>query len=154
MSKFRARLLCVALTAAASSAHACHVVQPVPGDTGKFEAIFIGEVTGIRLRGYENRELGKPDGCAVAEGGVEPMCFNITSDPPISVFALPRKVIRGEVTDVRELDQAGCNKPDIAMKERAIFFVNPGGRSAAIVWESQPEFQDWVERLEASSDRR
>ncbi|GGA82768.1 hypothetical protein GCM10011521_21320 [Arenimonas soli] len=154
MPNFPAVLLFAALTSVASSAHACHVVQPIPGDTDKFEAIFIGEVTGIRLRGYENRELGKHDACEVAEEGVESMCFNIISDPPMPVFALPRVVFRGDVKDVLELDQAGCNKPDISMKDRAIFFVNPGGHSAAIVWESRPEFNDWVARLEAEADER
>lgn len=130
------------------------MVRPIPGETDEFEAIFIGEITGIRLRGYENRALGRPDACEVAEEGVEPMCFNITSDPLMPVFALPRVVFRGDVTDVLELDQAGCNNPDISMKDRAIFFVNPGGDSAAIVWESQPEFRDWVARLEAEADER
>jgi hypothetical protein len=154
MPNILAILVFAALTSAASSTHGCHMVQPIPGDTDKFEAIFIGEVTGIRLRGYENLELGKPDACEIEEEGVEPMCFNKTNDPPLPVFALPRTVFRGDVTDVLELDQAGCNNSDVSMKDRAIFFVNPGRRSAAIVWESQPEFNDWVARLESEADER
>jgi len=147
-------LLLSTLATIASSAHACHVVQPIPGNTDKFEAIFVGEVTGIRLLGYENLEIGKPDACEIAEEGVEPLCFNITSDPPMPVFALPRTVFRGEVSNVLELDQAGCNNENVSLKDRAIFFVNPGGHSAAIVWESQREFKDWVARLEAEADQR
>lgn len=154
MPNIHATLLLALLGSASLPALACHVVQPIPGDTAKFEAIFIGEVTGIRLLGYENRELGKPDACLATEEGAEPVCFNMVSDSPVSIFALPRKVFRGEVADVLELDQAGCNNAGVSMKDRAIFFVNPGGRSAAIVWETQPDFKDWVARLESEADDR
>ncbi len=152
MPKVSESLILAVLVLLVPPAHACHVVQPTPGNTDRYEAIFLGEVTGIRLVGYENRQLGRPDACDVAEEGDASMCLNITSDPPLPVFALPRSVFRGKVTGVLQLDQAGCNRSDVSLKERAIFFVNPGGKSAAIVWERQPEFKDWLARLEAPAD--
>lgn len=147
-------LLISLLASFAPSANACHPVLPAPGGTNEFEAIFLGEVTGIRLIGYENRELDRPDACMAPTEDEAQVCFNITSDPPLSIFALPRHVVRGDIEGIQELDQAGCNKDSIAMKERAIFFVNPGGHSAAIVWEGHPEFGSWLDRLGIKPDDR
>jgi hypothetical protein len=154
MPNITATLLLAIAAAAAFPASACHVVQPVKGRTDSYEAIFIGEVTGIRLRSYENVQLGRTDGCTIEQDGVKPLCFNLTSDPLVSIFALPQIVVRGDVTDVQELDQAGCNKPDLALKERGIFFVNPGGHSAAIVWEGQIDYEDWLKRLGVDANDR
>lgn len=141
-----------ALASFAPLADACHPILPAPGEMDRFEAIFLGEVTGIRLTGYENRELGRPDACIEQTEDEAQVCFNITSDPPLSIFALPRHVVRGEAEGVQELDQAGCNKEDIAVKARAIFFVNPGRHSAAIVWEGHPEYGNWLDRLGIKPD--
>jgi hypothetical protein len=138
------------LTLTSPAAFACHVVRPIPGEIDKFSAIFVGEVTGIRLRSYENLQLGKYDGCTIPEAGEQSICFNIASDPKETVFALPRQVIRGEIKDVIELDQNGCNRESISMKDRAIFFVNSGGTSAMIVWEDEPDFNTWLKRLGVS----
>lgn len=154
MLNIAATLLVAIAAASALPAGACHVVQPITGRIKHYKAIFVGEVTGIRLRGYENLQLGRTDGCTSEGNGVKPLCFNITSDPLVSVFALPRVVVRGKVTDVQEIDQAGCNKPDLTLKERGIFFVNPDGRSAAIVWESQSNYEDWLRELGVDQNAR
>ena len=154
MPNITATFLAIIATASALPANACHVVQPVAGQTGDYEAIFVGEVTGIRLRSYENLQLSRADGCTIEEDGVEPMCFNITSDPLVSVFALPRVVVRGNVTDVQELDQAGCNNPNLALKDRGIFFVNQGGHSAAIVWQSHGNYEGWLRELGVDANAR
>lgn len=153
MLNITSRSLAAIVSASAAPAGACHDVEPTNGQAGDYEAIFVGEVTGIRLRSYENRQLGRADACSIEEDGVESVCFNIMSDPLVSIFALPRIVVRGNI-DVQELNEAGCNKTDLALKNRGIFFVNPSGGSAAIVWEGESAYEDWLKELGVDAGAR
>lgn len=152
MRTYPKALMLPLLIAFAPTAQACYVLEPVKQDMHTYEAIFLGEVTGVRLRGYENLQLGRPDGCLETEVDTEPVCFNLTSDPPISLFALPHRVFQGDVTDVLELDQAGCNRTEFELKQRALFFAHSEEGSAIVVWEDQPEFREWLDFLNTGSE--
>jgi hypothetical protein len=131
-------------------------MRPNADALSSYQSIFVGEVTGIRLTGYENKRLGRADVCDIEKNGEKGVCFNLTGgNEPVTIFALPVRVTHGTVQDVQELEQSGCNYPGLALKERGVFFVNAGGNSAVIVWESQkPDFTLWLKRLGVNEDGR
>ena len=128
---------------------ACHVMRPDPDKLDRFETIFLGEVTGIRLIGHENKLLGRPDGCEIVNGRKTDLCFNLDGgNQPVVLFAVPRKVVKGKADNVQELQMAGCAGTQPKLKERVLFFVHPKGSSAITVWESdKQEFDKWMNRL-------
>lgn len=138
------------------SVEACRDMVPDLSDLKSYESIFVGEVSGIRLIGYENKQLGRPDACEIQDNGEQGECFNlIGGNAPVAIFAIPTKVIKGKILGVQELQQAGCNYSNIPLKEHGIFFVNPGGSSAVIVWRSKAsDYMLLLERLGVIRDDR
>ena len=133
----------------ANPADACRTVRPDPKKLDRFETIFLGEVTGVRLIGHENKLLGRPDGCATGKGGKDDECFNlIGGSQPVTLFSVPITVVKGKASNVQELKMVGCSGTQPKLKEKVIFFVNAGGHSAITIWESNgKEYDEWLKRL-------
>ncbi len=144
VKRFPAFLALLAVALAPHAAKACRDMIPDMDSLESYESIFLGEISGVRLREYEDRRLGQPGTCEPDPvDGIE--CIGaISGSPGVSLFVIPTKVIRGKVVGVQELQQAGCVRTNVRLKEEAIFFVNPGG-SAVIVWRSR--LHDYAEVL-------
>ena len=149
MSKLIATVGLLLATCSAPSV-ACHRIAPDRAHLAGYKAVFLGQVTGIHLLGYENALAGRPDGHI----GGEP--FNITDgSAPVEVSAVPSEVVRGNPGKSVQIRLVGCTAPLPALKERGLFFVNPEGDSAVTVWESDSEaFNFWLKRLGLTSDGR
>jgi hypothetical protein len=132
------------------SAEACRNIVPDWTNFDSYESTFIGEVSGVRLIGYENKKLHL-DTCdqSLSDQNIE--CIdNIAGSPIVKLFVIPEKVFSGTVSGVQALEQVGCTRDDILPKARGIFFVNPGGTTAVVVWRSdQKEYGRWLKRLAA-----
>jgi hypothetical protein len=129
---------------------ACHRITPDRTSLDRYTAVFLGQVTGIHLVGYENAIAGRPDGFI----GGKP--FNVADgSETVEVSAVPSKVARGNPDKSVQIRLVGCTAPLPALKERGLFFVNLGGDSAVTVWESDSKaFTFWLERLGLTADGR
>ena len=104
MSKFLVFVTIAILVLASLPANACHNMRPDQGDLQRYQSIFVGEVTGIRLTGLENKRLRKPDVCDIEKDGKIGECFNLTGgDEPTTIFSIPIQVVKGSVAGVQEL---------------------------------------------------
>jgi hypothetical protein len=110
----------------------------------QYSAVFVGRVTGIHLKGYENGLLSRPDGVDPEIGA-----FSITNGAsPVTVYAAVTQNIRGALSGSVELRLAGCTFDPPQLRERAVFFVQPEGTIALVVKEGDgSEFLAWLTRL-------
>ena len=138
------------LSVLSTPAFGCHPITPHRAPMESYDAVFLGQVTGIHLVGYENSLIGEPDAYVDGRG------LTLTDgSAPVMVNAVPTKVHHGDPGRSVELRLVGCTAPLPELKERGIFFINPGTTSAVTVWESDEEaFLYWIERLGLSGDER
>jgi hypothetical protein len=138
------------------SVEACRDMMPDMADLPSYASVFVGEVSGIRLIEYENTRLDRSSKCDTDLNDDDLECIgHIAGRPLIKIFVIPTKVIKGTVTGVQELEQAGCTGSDIPLKEQGIFFVYPNSTTAVIVWRFKTaDYANWLERLDATKGIR
>src|SRR5690606_19529720 len=133
------------------AAVACLRVTPTPESLDQYQTIFVGTVTSIHLRGYENRLLGEPD-------AVDPVLGEITitdGSAPVDLRAVVTTPVRGNAAGAVELSLAGCTYDLPHLQDSGVFFVLPGGQAAAVIWESdKATYNSWLARLGVARDGR
>jgi len=147
---FAVAMVCVASTAP-GLATACQRLEPSFQSLDGYTSVFIGRITGVHLAGYEHRLLGEPDAVVPGLGGL-----TITDGAsPVTVRAVVSRSIRGHSTGAVELSLAGCTYDPPALKDEAIFFVQPGGSAIVVARrEHESAFAEWLARLGATQDDR
>jgi hypothetical protein len=151
MGKIVALVAIIAGTLWPSVATACHRVAPTPEALDQYQSVFLGNVTAIHLKGYENGLLGKPDLVDPELGAITITDGSGSVDLRVAVT----HPIRGKATGAIALALAGCTYNLPKLKGRGIFFVLPGGETATVAWESDTATYDlWLSRLGVARDGR
>lgn len=149
MGKFVALAALVACTLLPNAATACHRMAPTPEALDQYQSVFLGSITGIHLKGYENKLLGKPDLVGPQLGAI----VITDGSAPVDVHVAVTQPIRGNASGAVELSLAGCTYDLPQLKDRGIFFVLPDGEVAAVAWESDSVvFGSWLSRLGVARD--
>ena len=149
MSKSFSITATLLITFFVNPADACRTVRPDPNKLDRFETIFLGEVTGVRLVGREHELLGRPDGCMLGSDGKTDECFSfIGGSKPVTLYSVPITVVKGKAEKVQELQMVGCSGVHPNLNEKVLFFVNAGDHSAITILESNgKEYDEWLKRL-------
>jgi hypothetical protein len=151
MGKLSALVLTIALVSLPSVADACRRMQPNAGSLEQYSSVFVGQVTGLHLEGYENRLLGKPD---LVDPELGPLTIT-NGASPVSVSAAVTRAIQGPASGAVELHLAGCTFDLPQLKERGVFFVLPDGKFTVVAWERDAvAYKAWLTRLGVPQDGR
>ena len=148
MSRLSALPLIALLLAFSGAADACRTIAPDLQDSGRYSAIFVGPVTGIRLHGFERALVGTPDATFDGEG------FTITDgSSEVRVTTVPAYVASGSADGVVSVRLVGCTTSLPALRENGLFFLSPDRTSAVTVWESSgSSFTDALRKLGVPGD--
>ncbi|WP_223786688.1 hypothetical protein [Marinicella meishanensis] len=84
----------------------------------RYESIYIGQVVGIHLHGYQDKTI------RALRDGKEFASFP-DSTPEYKVTVIPQRLLKGEAFGVEELKLFGCDVSVPAILERGIFFIQP-----------------------------
>ena len=150
MCKLPALVVLVAAALLPGVADACRRMAPSADALEQYSAIFVGRVTGLHLVGYENGLIGNPDlldptlGAITITNGANPVALRVAVTQPIR-----------SASGALELGLAGCTFDVPDLKDRGIFFVQPDGESALVVWEQdQSSYKQWLKQLGVADDGR
>ena len=151
MGRFAAIVFLIATALLSMPALACRNIEPSATVLDEYSSVFVGRVTGLHLKGYENQLLGVADVVGSDLGIIR--ITNGASPVRLRVAVLQR--ISGPADGAIDLGLTGCTFDVPDLKDRGIFFVRPGGSTTLVVWErDQANFQNWLARLGAAPNDR
>jgi hypothetical protein len=143
MARTLVLVVLLAATCASFPAHACQRMAPSTVAPEGYSAVFIARVTGVHLVGYENGVLSTPD---LVDPALGPLSIR-NGASPVTIRVAITQSIRGLMSGALELRLAGCTLSPPALREKAIFFVQPGGNAAIWVSPEDPAYAAWLARL-------
>ena len=151
MAKFVALAILLSAASLPAIADACRRMTPNTEALEQYTSVFVGRVTGLHLKGYENRLLGKPD---LIDPELGPVTIT-NGASPVSVNVAVTQLVRGPASGAVELSLAGCTFELPQLRDRGIFFVQPDGAFAVVIWErDQAAFNAWLSRLGVAQNDR
>ena len=107
-------------------------------DFGKYESIYIAEVTGIRLTEYQKsrvEELRKKSDRS----------YYIGVTPEYELTVLPQKLRKGKASEIEVVHVSGCGIREPKVREVAIFFVKPDGRADVLFNIESYNYEEYIE---------
>lgn len=109
-------------------------------DFDKYEAIFIGEVTGVQLTTYQSRMV---TGLRTKE------TYRSWTDttPEYEVTVLPRRLKKGSTSEVEILKISGCGVLEPKVRQIGLFFIKPNGQADVLYNIESYNYEDYLEEV-------
>lgn len=142
----RRALLLLGLLGLASSASACRLsLEPDRHPLGSYRAIFIGEVTGIRLIDYERFVTTANDSDASDDdAAVLDHVYVTSSTPQFEARVHVLETFRGDASEIETLTLGGCAVPIPALRSEGLFFQLEPGSASVYVPAGSEAFDTWL----------
>jgi hypothetical protein len=141
MMKFLAA--CAVIFAIAPNALACRIGRAAnPAQLERYSSIYLVEVTGLHLTGYERSRL-IDSGSIVLPPAPAPELERVKSivnyTQPFRVNALVERVVKGPAHPTISAQLGGCFVKMPTLKTRGLIFIESGTGDALGIWEDRPE---------------